>query len=75
VLADSLAGESNIAEALARYARIRRERASRVIAASRRNGRIYHLDGAMAAARNLTMRALGGERVMAGYDWLYGWRA
>jgi salicylate hydroxylase len=75
VLADSLAGESNIAEALARYARIRRERASRVIAASRRNGRIYHLDGAMAAARNLTMRALGGGRVMAGYDWLYGWRA
>ncbi len=75
VLADCMASHRDIAEGLARYARIRSERANKVVAASRRNGRIYHLDGAMAAARNLTLRTLGGERVMAGYDWLYGWRA
>ena len=75
VLADSIASHRDIAEGLGRYARLRSERASKVIAASRRNGRIYHLEGAMAAARNLTLRTLGGERIMAGYDWLYGWRA
>jgi salicylate hydroxylase len=75
VLADALAAHADIPAGLASYARIRRDRNARVTAASRRNGRIYHLDGAMAAARNLALRGIGGERIMAGYDWLYGWRA
>ena len=53
--------------------RERRPRARRVQDAARRNGRIYHLSGAMAAARNLVL-GHPAERLMASYDWLYGWR-
>jgi len=53
----------------------RRPRRERMIATAERNGRIYHLDGPLALARNLMLRAMPGERVMAGYDWLYGHRA
>jgi salicylate hydroxylase len=45
------------------------------MAAARRNGRIYHLSGIAALARNAALRALPAERIMAGYDWLYGWKA
>ena len=60
--------------ALAAYARERRPRARRVQDASRRNGRIYHVSGPMAAARNLVLRRTPAQRLMAAYDWLYGWR-
>jgi salicylate hydroxylase len=30
--------------------------------------------GAAALARNTTMRLAPPARVMAGFDWLYGWR-
>lgn len=56
------------------YERQRQPRAARVQSASRDNGRIYHLSGPMALARNLALRALPASRFMAGYDWLYGWR-
>jgi hypothetical protein len=42
--------------------------------ASRRNGDLYHWTGPLAAARNVSMRVLGGERLLARYDWLYGGR-
>lgn len=60
--------------AFERYQRARIPRVAKVAAASRRNGEIYHLGGAMAGARNMAMRALGGRRIVEGYDWLYGWR-
>lgn len=53
---------------------MRKPRADRVVAASRRNGRIFHLSGLAAVARDTVMRAMPGERVMAGFDWVYGWR-
>ncbi len=65
---------SEIPSALANYAGLRQRRAARVQAASRDNGRIYHLHGAMARARDLTLRLAPPERIMARYDWLYGWR-
>jgi salicylate hydroxylase len=34
-------------------------------------GRIYHLSGPFALARDLTMRALGPEGVLKRLDWLY----
>jgi salicylate hydroxylase len=46
----------------------------RVARASRRNGRIFHLSGPQAAARNLVLRHVPAHRLMARYDWLYGWR-
>ena len=63
----------DIPSALLRYEFNRRARVVRVQAASRRNGQVYHLSGFMAAARNGVLRILPAERLMAGYDWLYGW--
>ena len=68
------ASEGAPERAFAAYARERRPRARRVQNAARRNGRIYHLSGAMAAARNLVLRHTPPQRLMASYDWLYGWR-
>jgi len=65
----------DIATGLQRYADLRRRRVARVADASRRNGGVYHMAGSMALARNIAMKALPAQRVMAGFDWLYGWRA
>jgi salicylate hydroxylase len=74
-LAACIAGQSNdIAAALRNYERTRRPRVRRVAEASRRNGRIYHMAGINAVARNTAMRLTPPNRVMAGFDWLYGWR-
>jgi salicylate hydroxylase len=73
VLARELSS-ADVDQALAAYQRQRRPRAERVAAASKRNGEFYHLGRLGGAARNLAMSALGGRRIMSGYDWLYGWR-
>lgn len=65
---------ANIPRALAAYAMARRHRATRVVAAAKTNGRIYHLDGTMAAARDATLRLTPPRLLMARYDWVYGWR-
>jgi salicylate hydroxylase len=76
VLADALhRNPENMALALQQYQRRRRARVMRVAKASRRNGSIYHLSGFAARARNLVLRELPAQRLMARYDWLYGWRA
>ncbi len=67
-------GSAGIPASLAAYERARADRSRRVVAAARRNGMMFHLGGPAAFARNAAMRLLPGERVMAGYDWVYGWR-
>jgi salicylate hydroxylase len=52
----------------------RRARAERVQAASLRQGRIYHLAAPLSWARDAALRLVPGAWLMAGYDWLYGWR-
>jgi len=71
-LGSALAGAATIPDALAAYSSARVARATRVQREALRQGRIYHLNGAMAAARDATMRLLGGRRLSARYDWLYG---
>ena len=58
------AGENGagIPAALQRYAQLRRARVARVQRTARRNGRIYHLTGPMALARDLTIRAMGARQ-------------
>jgi salicylate hydroxylase len=80
VLANCLAETQNergptIAVAMQRYARLRRPRVSRVQRAARQQGRIYHLAGPAAYARDLAIRAMGAKRMLARQDWIYGWRA
>jgi salicylate hydroxylase len=71
------AGESaaGIPAALKRYARLRRSRVARVQRAARQAGRIYHLTGPAAFARDLTIKAMGARRMLARQDWIYDWRA
>ncbi len=65
---------SEPALAIERYERVRRPRAVRMQRASRRNGRIYHLPKPASLSRNLALRVMPGRRVMALYDWIYGWK-
>ena len=68
---DTTAG---IQAALKRYGRQRRGRVLRVQRAARQQGRIYHLTGPLALARDLAIKAMGPERMLARQDWIYNWR-
>jgi salicylate hydroxylase len=59
--------------ALRTYERTRRARTARTQRAARRNGTVYHLGGAEALLRTLALIAMGGQRLIRRYDWLYGW--
>jgi salicylate hydroxylase len=61
--------------ALKRYGRLRRARVLQVQRAARRQGRIYHLTGPLAFARDLAIKAMGPQRMLARQDWIYDWRA
>jgi salicylate hydroxylase len=65
---------STMATAMQRYANLRRPRVSRMQRAARQAGWIYHLAGPLAAARDLAMKTMGPERVLARQDWIYDWR-
>jgi 3-hydroxybenzoate 6-monooxygenase len=74
-LADTVStSKAGLDHALRDYELVRRPRVTKVVNASLRNGRIYHMRGPAALARNATMKLRSPERVMAGFDWLYGWR-
>jgi len=53
------------------YEAMRKERAARVAERSQRNGKHYHMAGAMRLARNLVLRSRRGERLLSRFDWLY----
>jgi salicylate hydroxylase len=63
---------SAIPEALSAYSRSRVGRATRVQVEAVRQGRIYHMNGPAALARDVAMRLMGPQRLKARYDWLYG---
>ncbi len=60
--------------ALRDYERARYARVARAQKEARRNRWRYHLGGPLAAARDAFMSLSGGERLLARYDWLFGWR-
>jgi salicylate hydroxylase len=64
----------DIERAFRRYENLRRRRAARAQREAQRNGQRYHLSGIRAFARNAALRAMGGERLLRRYDWLYGWK-
>ncbi len=71
-LAMALAAGRDVPAALAAYSAARVARATRVQKASQELGRIYHLAGPAAAARDAGMRLIGSRRLLERYDWLYG---
>ena len=78
VLADCLSEGGNdnagVAAALKKYARLRRGRIAKVQRTARRQGRIYHMSGLSAAARDLFIRTLGPKHMLSRSDWIYDWR-
>jgi salicylate hydroxylase len=68
---DTTAG---IQASLKRYGRQRRGRVMRVQRAARQQGRIYHLTGPLALARDLVIKTMGPERMLARQSWIYDWR-
>jgi salicylate hydroxylase len=75
VLAQRLAqAPDDPAGALRRYEHQRRARTTRVQRSARRNGIVYHMGGTAALLRTLALAAMGGERLLTRYDWLYGWQ-
>jgi salicylate hydroxylase len=65
---------AGVAVALKRYGRLRRGRIAKVQRAARRQGRIYHMTGLAAAARDFVIQALGPDRMLARQDWIFDWR-
>ncbi len=60
--------------ALAAYEKARKPRACKVVARAQKNGEIYHMSGAMAFARNMTMRMMPKSKLLGQFDWIYRWK-
>ena len=71
-LGAALSRTNGVPEALAAYSRSRVARATKVQVEALRQGRIYHMSGPAALARDIAMRLMGPERLKARYDWLFG---
>jgi salicylate hydroxylase len=80
VLAKCIAGRQNegaaaLSAALQRYEKLRRPRVTRLQRSARQLGRIYHLSGPFALARDLVIKAIGPKRMLSRQDWIYDWQA
>ena len=62
----------SVPDGLVAYSQVRVGRAARIQIEAHRQGRIYHLSGPLAFARDAAMRLLGPARLSARYNWLYG---
>ena len=74
VLAACLSRDEDTTRALRAFERARRVRVARAQHEARRNSWRYHLSGPLGFARNAVLRAMGGEKLLRRFDWLYGWR-
>lgn len=71
-LARVLAQSQDLPAALLTYSHHRAARAARVQREALKLGRIYHMSGPLALARDMTMRLLGTRALIERYDWLFG---
>jgi salicylate hydroxylase len=71
-LASGLKTHSDALQALHIYAQARASRNARVVRTAQRNGRIFHLSGPLAAARNAVLILQGTQTLSM--PWLYGYR-
>jgi salicylate hydroxylase len=62
---------ASMAAALQRYDRARISRTARIQRLARQQGRLYHLAGPLAAARDLALKFMPGEALLARYGWIY----
>jgi salicylate hydroxylase len=74
-LGESTAENADIPLTFKHYARLRHARVRRVQRAAWQAGRIYHLTGLAAYARDLAIKTMGPQRLLARQNWIYDWRA
>jgi salicylate hydroxylase len=74
VLAQCLGRDEDTEAALRAYEHARHRRVARTQREARRNSWRYHLSGPLGFARDTVLAALGGDRMLRRYDWLYGWK-
>ncbi len=67
-------GVTDVTSALTAYESARLDRARRIQAEARRNGRIYHAGSLISFGRDRIMRHLGPNDMAKRYDWIYGFR-
>lgn len=61
----------SIGAALQRYDRQRIPRTARIQRLARQQGKLYHLSGALSGARDLALKLMPGEVLLARYGWIY----
>jgi salicylate hydroxylase len=69
-----LGAEKDPAAAMRRYEHARLARTAQTQRAARRAGTLYHLGGMAGLLQTMALAAVSGERLLARYDWLYGWK-
>jgi salicylate hydroxylase len=67
------ASRDDPAAAMRLYEQRRLARTTRAQRAARRNGTVYQMGAVAGVVRTLALAAMGGERLISRYDWLYGW--
>lgn len=72
-LKETLNGGGDATAGFAAYEVRRMRRAKRASLTSTANRYLYHLPGPLGTMRNIGMRVLGGNRLLARQDWLYEW--
>ena len=74
VLAHAIATQPNTSTAFKAYEAARKERVTKVWHEAMANGKRYHMSSLAALARNMALKAMGGERMANRYNWIYDWR-
>jgi salicylate hydroxylase len=74
VLGWAISRTKTLPEALQLYQNQRIERTAAVSRLSEKNRSIYHLPTEFAFFRNLGMRYMGGDKILARLDWIYRWK-
>ena len=72
VLSNCLAAGA-VQQGIERFAKLRTGRNQRVSNLARTNGRIYHMDWPLSAARNTVMRFAPAKQLLKRQAWVYGW--
>jgi salicylate hydroxylase len=75
VLGRHLKGASDVPAALRAYETERASRTARLQTAARSTGLYYRLSGPLAFARDLALRAMGGEGLIKRNEWIYDYDA
>jgi salicylate hydroxylase len=74
VLAHCLNEHNDTENALNVFQQARLPRVREVMKTARTNGRIYHMSGIMAFARNLILKKTSGKKLLQKQDWIYRWK-